>query len=104
MRIRHGVVAAGAALVLLAGTAWTLTSAARKSSAAGTEAAAAPVVTVKTLPITRSNLVHRITTFGEVGSGQVIGMSFPRPGQITRLVLTAGQHVTRGTVLATLAA
>lgn len=82
--------------------AWHLVRASQPHSA--TDAAApAPTASVRTAPLAPTVLTRRITTFGEVGTGQVLGVSFARAGQITRLV-TAGRKVSKGAVLATLAA
>lgn len=62
-----------------------------------------PVASVTTVPVAQSVLKRRIATFGEIGAGQVLGISFARGGQLTRLA-TTGRHVARGAVLASLAA
>jgi membrane fusion protein (multidrug efflux system) len=85
----------------VAGAGWHFAHATTKASTV--EAADGPVVTVRTAAIVKANLVHRISAFGEVGPGQVIGMSFPRAGQVTRLLVTPGRYAAKGTPLAALA-
>jgi RND family efflux transporter MFP subunit len=57
---------------------------------------------VKTAPLRQLNLSDLMTTFGEVTTGQVVAISFPRAGQVSRLLVIPGQRVSRGTPLATL--
>ena len=98
MKRSHLVIAGIVVLVPLAFGGWHLL---RASQPAPT-AAPAPVASVTTAPIRQSVLKHRIATFGEIGSGQILGVSFARAGQVTKLV-TAGLHVAKGAVLASLA-
>jgi membrane fusion protein (multidrug efflux system) len=95
---------AGAVLMTacVAGAGWHFAHATTRASTP-VEAADGPVVTVRTAAIVKANLVRRISAFGEVGPGQVIGMSFPRAGQVTRLLVTPGRYAAKGTPLAALA-
>lgn len=58
---------------------------------------------VETRPIERRKLTDTLTAFGEVTTGQVEAVSFPRAGQVTRLLVLPGQKVARNTPLAILA-
>lgn len=77
------------------------------ASVASDNAVSAPApevvsVLVKTAPLQRQALDSKITTFGDVLTGKVVTISFPRAGQITRLPLQIGQRLHAGAVLATL--
>jgi membrane fusion protein (multidrug efflux system) len=63
----------------------------------------APSALVQTQPLTQRTLTDSLTAFGEVTTGQVVAISFPRAGQVSRLLAVAAQRVKRGTPLATLA-
>ncbi len=99
MKRSHRLTVGLVILVPLAFGAWHLVRASQPAAAAP---AASPVASVTTAPITQTVLKRRITTFGEIGSGQILGVSFARAGQITKLV-AVGYPVRRGAVLATLA-
>jgi len=74
--------------------------------APGAPAAPAPgevSALVKTQPLAQRTLTDSLTAFGEVTTGQVVAVSFPRAGQVARLLVVAGQRVAPGTPLATLA-
>jgi membrane fusion protein, multidrug efflux system len=58
---------------------------------------------VKTAPLQQQNLTDSLTAFGDVMTGQVVAISFPRAGQVSRLLVMPGQRVKPGTPLATLA-
>lgn len=65
--------------------------------------AAAPVATVKSeLPRVQS-VPETLNAVGDVTSGQTIGLSFQRAGQVTSLSVVVGDKFTKGAVLATLA-
>jgi membrane fusion protein, multidrug efflux system len=66
-------------------------------------AAPAPTALVKTQPLQQRSLTDSLTAFGEVTTGQVVAISFPRAGQVSRLLVVPGQRVKPGTPLATLA-
>jgi membrane fusion protein (multidrug efflux system) len=66
-------------------------------------APAAPIALVKTEPLQQRNLTDSLTAFGEVTTGQVVAISFPRAGQVSRLLAVPGQRVKPGRPLATLA-
>jgi membrane fusion protein (multidrug efflux system) len=65
-------------------------------------APAAVSALVKTAPLEQRNLTDSLTAFGEVTTGQVVAISFPRAGQVARLLVVPGQRVKPGTPLATL--
>lgn len=62
-----------------------------------------PSALVKTEPLRRQALPLQLTAYGEVAPGQLEGVSFPRAGQVARLLVVQGQRVKRGAALATLA-
>jgi membrane fusion protein, multidrug efflux system len=66
-------------------------------------APAAPVALVKTQPLQQRSLTDTLTAFGEVTPGQVVAISFPRAGQVSRLLVLPAQRVRSGAPLATLA-
>jgi RND family efflux transporter MFP subunit len=66
-------------------------------------AAPAPTAVVKTQPLQQRNLTDSLTAFGEVTTGQVVAITFPRAGQVSRLLVVPGQRVKPGTPLTTLA-
>jgi RND family efflux transporter MFP subunit len=57
---------------------------------------------VTTAPLRQVSLSDDVTAFGEVATGQVVAISFPRAGQVSRLLVVPGQRVRRGTPLVTL--
>lgn len=61
-----------------------------------------PIALVKTLPLRKQALPVQLIAYGEVMAGKIEGISFPRAGQIARLLVTPGQQVRQGTPLATL--
>ncbi|MDB4909663.1 MAG: Cobalt/zinc/cadmium efflux transporter [Gemmatimonadetes bacterium] len=69
-----------------------------------TAPAPAPVASalVKTAPLRQIDLSESLTAFGEVTTGQVVAISFPRAGQVSRILVIPGQRVERGTPLASL--
>jgi membrane fusion protein (multidrug efflux system) len=65
-------------------------------------APAAVTALVQTQPLQQRTLTDSLTAFGDVMTGQVEAISFPRAGQVSRLLVVPGQRVTRGQPLATL--
>jgi RND family efflux transporter MFP subunit len=66
-------------------------------------ATAAPAsALVKTAPLQQLSLSDVLTAFGQVTTGLEVAISFPRAGQVSRLLVIQGQRVQRGTPLATL--
>src|ERR1700682_5172694 len=63
----------------------------------------APTAVVKTQPLQQRNLTDSLTAFGDVTTGQVVAITFPRAGQVSRLLVVPGQRVKHGTPLTTLA-
>ena len=59
-------------------------------------------VLVKTEPLQIRPLADTLTVYGDVMTGKVESISFPRAGQVSRLLVLQGQKVRHGTPLATL--
>jgi membrane fusion protein (multidrug efflux system) len=57
---------------------------------------------VKTQLIQKQPLADTLTAFGDVTTGKVVGISFPRAGQVSQLLVIVGQRVKTGTPLAAL--
>jgi RND family efflux transporter MFP subunit len=57
---------------------------------------------VKTQALQQRSLTDSITAFGDVMTGQVVAVGFPRAGQVSRLLVVPNQPVKTGTPLATL--
>jgi membrane fusion protein (multidrug efflux system) len=77
----------------------------RRSPAASSAGGAPSPVTalVTTQPIHQQMMAETLTALGEVTTGKVVAISFPRAGQVSRLLVLVGQRVKPGTPLATLA-
>jgi membrane fusion protein, multidrug efflux system len=75
---------------------------ARAARAQDVAIASARHVQVETALPSRQTLVDTIVALGDVSPAQVVGVSFPRAGQLTALHVVVGDHVTRGTTLARL--
>jgi RND family efflux transporter MFP subunit len=75
-----------------------------RSPAVQPAAAAPPAATalVKTALPTQTSLGNVLTAFGQVMTGLEVAISFPRAGQVSRLLVIPGQRVQRGTPLVTL--
>ncbi|MDB4898450.1 MAG: Cobalt/zinc/cadmium efflux transporter [Gemmatimonadetes bacterium] len=67
-----------------------------------TGAAPAPTALVKTALPTQMSMSDVLTAFGQVMTGLDVAISFPRAGQVSRLLVIPGQRVQRGTPLVTL--
>jgi membrane fusion protein (multidrug efflux system) len=89
-----------ALLTAVAGGACLACNGASSSSVAPAPAASA---LVKTQPLQQQSLTDSLTAFGEVTTGQVVAISFPRAVQVSRLLVVPGQRVKPGAQLATLA-
>ena len=63
----------------------------------------APVAQVRSELATVRSLTETVDAIGEVTAGQTVGLSFARPGQVTRLSVVPGDPVKKGTSLASLA-
>lgn len=102
-RTRIVIVVVVTAILVTAG--WYLSQRRTTSQAAAENPSAADKVSalVKTLPLQKQALPTQLIAYGEVTTGKVEGVSFPRAGQVSRLLVTQGQLVKRGTPLATLA-
>jgi RND family efflux transporter MFP subunit len=57
---------------------------------------------VKTEPLQQHVLSDALAAFGEVTTGPLVAISFPRGGQVSRLLVVVNQRVKSGTRLATL--
>jgi RND family efflux transporter MFP subunit len=77
----------------------------RRTPAASSAGSAPPIVTalVKTQPIHQQMMAETLTALGEVATGNVVAITFPRAGQVSRLLVVVGQRVKPGTPVATLA-
>lgn len=77
----------------------------RPTPAASSAAAAPPTVSalVKTQPIHQQMMAQTLTALGDVTTGNVVAITFPRAGQVTRMLAVVGQRVRPGTPVATLA-
>ncbi|MDB4875548.1 MAG: Cobalt/zinc/cadmium efflux transporter [Gemmatimonadetes bacterium] len=93
------VVGSVAAVVLVVGGRMAFHSS--SPAQAGAPAPAASVL-ITTAPLRQLDLTDLLAAFGEVTTGQVVAVSFPRAGQVSRLLVIPGQRVSQGTPLATL--
>lgn len=94
--------AASAAVVLGLWVVFRTPSASPAAAGAPAAGAGAPSALVKTAPLAQRNLSDVLAAFGEVTTGQVVAISFPRAGQVSRLLVLPAQRVSSGTPLATL--
>jgi len=92
---------AAAILVVVVGT-WLLFFRSGKAQPAAGGAASTVSALVKTAPVQQLNVSDVLTAFGDVMPGLEVAISFPRAGQVSRLLVIPGQRVSRGTGLATL--
>ena len=99
--MKKSVIAGLVAAVVGAGAAgwWSKSHSAVDKPAAADEA---PTAQVKTAVPKVQPLTETIDAIGEVAVGQTVGLSFSRPGQVSRLAVVVGDRVKAGTVLATL--
>jgi RND family efflux transporter MFP subunit len=77
----------------------------RRSPAVSSAGSAPSTVTalVKTQPIRQQMMAQSLSALGEVATGNVVAITFPRAGQVSRLLVVVGQRVQPGTPVATLA-
>ncbi|HEV7994532.1 MAG TPA: efflux RND transporter periplasmic adaptor subunit [Gemmatimonadaceae bacterium] len=61
-----------------------------------------PSVLVRTAPLRQQSMSDVLTAFGQVMTGLDVAISFPRAGQVARLLVIPGQRVRKGTPLVTL--
>lgn len=61
-----------------------------------------PVALVKTQPILHREVTDTLDAFGELRTGQVVAVNFPRAGQVSRLYVLEGSTVKSGDPIATL--
>jgi membrane fusion protein (multidrug efflux system) len=89
-------------IVVVAVVIWLLVH--RSSTAAPASDASAPAasVLVKTAPLQQRTMSDYQPAIGRVTTGLDVAISFPRAGQVSRLLVIQGQRVSRGTPLATL--
>jgi RND family efflux transporter MFP subunit len=72
------------------------------AQAAAGAVALPPSALVRTAPLQQRNMSDELTAFGQVMTGLQVAISFPRAGQVSRLLVITGQRVRRGTPLVTL--
>jgi membrane fusion protein, multidrug efflux system len=88
------------AVIAVAGVAWFAFHRSPSAQPAATPAQVSALV--KTQSLQRQNLTDSVTAFGDVMTGQVVAISFPRAGQVSQLLVVPNQLVKSGTPLATL--
>lgn len=82
---------------------WWEAHGAQAAKDAAKPAEEAPVAQVRSeVPKVRS-LTETFDAIGEVAAGQTVGLSFARPGQVTRLSVVVGDQVKKGEAVASLA-
>ena len=69
---------------------------------AGADAQPSPVAEVKTQPIVHREVTDTLDVFGELTTGQVVAVNFPRAGQVSQLSVLQGATVRKGDPIATL--
>jgi len=94
-------------LTVLAGVGWLLYqrhAASNQAPSASNQSNATQEgsVLVKTQPLQIEPVTDTLTVYGDVMTGKVESISFPRAGQVSRLLVLQGQRVKQGTPLATL--
>jgi RND family efflux transporter MFP subunit len=101
-RMNRKIVVRTIVVVAVVVVAWLLFF--HRSPAAPAADVSAPVATalVKTAPLRQLEMSDFLTAIGQVTTGLDVAISFPRAGQISRLLVIPGQRVRRGTPLATL--
>jgi membrane fusion protein (multidrug efflux system) len=88
-------------LPVLAGVAWFLYQ--RHSASNQATPTQETSALVKTESLQSRVVTDSLTVYGDVTTGKVESISFPRAGQVSRLLVTQGQRVKQGAPLATLA-
>jgi len=85
-------------LIVLAGVGWWLYQRHVASSQAASAGAATPEASalVKTQPMQMLPVTDTLTVYGDVMTGNVESVSFPRAGQVSRLLVIQGQRVKKG--------
>jgi membrane fusion protein (multidrug efflux system) len=91
-------------LIVLAGVGWWLYQRHVASSQAASGSAATQEVSalVKTEAIQMRPVTDTLIVYGDVMTGKVESISFPRAGQVSRLLVVQGQRVKQGAALANL--
>jgi membrane fusion protein, multidrug efflux system len=94
-------------LIVLAGVGWLLYQrhgASNQAANASNQGAATQEASalVKTQPLQMQPVTDTLTVYGDVMTGKVESINFPRAGQVSRLLVVQGQRVKQGTPLATL--
>jgi RND family efflux transporter MFP subunit len=80
---------------------WLLFHRSPAASSAGS-APAAVTALVQTQPIQQQMMAATVSALGDVNTGRVVAVSFPRAGQVSQLLVLVGQRVRPGAPLATL--
>lgn len=101
---RYQTISAITVAILLAGTGGYFLQQKSAPLPADSPSSAADEISaaVKTQAMQKQTLRTQLSAYGEVMTGKVEGVSFPRAGQVSGLLVTLGQSVKRGTPLATL--
>ena len=97
---RRTIVIAG--VVALAGIAAWFFLFRGGSGGEGAPPAPPPMALVKTQPILQRAVTDTLDAFGELRTGQVVAVNFPRAGQVSRLWVLDGSAVKKGDPIATL--
>lgn len=97
-------IAGALALVLLAAGAILFAKQHATGSAIAPAAAAAPIATITSSPAFRGAVPLTVTAWGDVAPSQSDSLSLPRAGQLVMLAVVVGQRVSKGAVMARIAA
>ena len=90
------------ALIVVAGVGWWLYQRHAASSPAAGAATPEASALVKTQPMQMRPVIDALTVYGDVMTGNVESVSFPRAGQVSHLLVIQGQRVKKGAPLANL--
>lgn len=101
MSRKHVISAIAGSVVVIAGSLIAFHYLSTVHAAAGVPPAVTSALVKTALP-RQIDLSEFLPAFGDVTTGQIEAVSFPRAGQVSRLLVLPGQRVRRGTPLATL--
>ena len=99
---RRTIVIAGVVALAVAGIASWFFLFRGGSDGGGAQPAQPPVALVRTQPILHRAVTDTLDGFGELSTGQVVAVNFPRAGQVSRLWVLDGSTVKKGDPIATL--
>jgi RND family efflux transporter MFP subunit len=88
-------------ILVAVASGWLLYHRSSTASSAGS-APSAVTALVKTQPIQQQMMAATVSALGDVNTGRVVAVSFPRAGQVSQLLVLVGQRVRPGAPLATL--